>query len=85
MAMSKRVVTLIKVCYWAYVPQLLNTCFKSRQDFRKADSSKRERRSADNFLGVRSAILFVFTTIAFPNLARAQSASSFKFTLETKA
>jgi len=47
--------------------------------------SKRERRSADNFLGVRSVILFVFTAIAFPNLARAQSANSFKFALETKA
>ena len=85
MAMSKSVVTLIKVCYSAYVPQLLNTCFKSGQDFRKADSSKPERRSADNFLDVRSAILSVFTAIAFPNLALAQSASSFKFTLETKA
>ena len=37
MAMSKPVVTLIKVCYSAYVPQLLNTCFKSGQDFSKAE------------------------------------------------
>jgi hypothetical protein len=73
MAMSKPVVTLVKLCHSAYIPKLLNTCLKSGQDFNKVDSSKRERRSADNFLGVRSAILFVFMAIAFPNLARSQS------------